>query len=254
MRFSGLLQELVDELPMLRSALTQCYPRVHGPVTRRMVEAVWPYRNEFITPMAAVAGAVAEAVLHAMTENRKLFRAYVNNGGDIAFHLVGGEQFRIGIAEIDDGSLQGVGVIDANMHVRGVATSGWRGRSFSFGIADSVTVLAATAAEADVAATMIANAVNVDHPSIRRVAANSLHTESDLGAMLVTRNVPALDESCIAAALNSGVAKAQQYLNRGLFYSAVIRLQGHSRSVAASDTIPHRQITWATMRSAIGMM
>ena len=40
--------------------------------------------------------------------------------------------------------------------VRGVATSGWRGRSHSLGIADSVTVLAATAAMADAAATVIA--------------------------------------------------------------------------------------------------
>ena len=254
MRFSGLLQELVDELPVLRSALTQCCPRVHGPVARQMVDAAWPYRDEFITPMAAVAGAVAEAIMAAMLHGRKLRRAYVNNGGDIAFHLAGGEQFRIGIAEIDDGSLQGVGVIDATMPIRGVATSGWRGRSFSFGIADSVTVLAATAAEADVAATMIANAVNMDHLGIRRVAANSLHAESDLGSRLVTRDVPMLDERSIALALDNGVAKAQKYLERELLQSAVIRLQGHSRSVAASDTILHRQITRATMRSAIGMM
>ena len=49
--------------------------------------------------------------------------------------------------------------------MRGIATSGWRGRSFSLGIADAVTVLAATAAEADAAATMIANAVDLPgHP------------------------------------------------------------------------------------------
>jgi hypothetical protein len=66
--------------------------------------------------------------------------------------------------------------------VRGIATSGWRGRSFSLGIADSVTVLAATAAEADAAATIIANAVDVAHAGIivRRPAC-SLKDDSDLG-------------------------------------------------------------------------
>ena len=253
MRFSGLLQELVDELPALRTALTQRYPHVRGPIARRMVEAAWPYRDEFITPMAAVAGAVAVAILQAMTQDRKLRRAYVNNGGDIAFHLVAGEQFRVGIAEIEDATLQGVGVVHASMPVRGAATSGWRGRSFSFGIADSVTVLAATAAEADVAATMIANAVNVDHLGIVRVAANSLQAESDLGSRLVTRDVPMLDEHSIALALDNGAATAQQYLKRGLLHSAVIRLQGHNRSVAASDTIPYTQCMRAATRSPIGI-
>ena len=253
MRFSGLLQELVDELPALRAALTQRYPHVRGSIARRMVEAAWPYRDEFITPMAAVAGAVAVAILQAMTQDRKLRRAYVNNGGDIAFHLVAGEQFRVGIAEIEDATLQGVGVVHASMPVRGAATSGWRGRSFSFGIADSVTVLAATAAEADVAATMIANAVNVDHLGIVRVAANSLQAESDLGSRLVTRFVPTLDAQSIERALDNSAAKARYYLAQGLLHSAVIRLQGHNRSVAASDKIPYTQCMRAATRSPIGI-
>ena len=63
--------------------------------------------------------------------------------------------------------------------MRGIATSGWRGRSFSLGIADAVTVLAATAAEADAAATVIANAVDLPgHPAIdtRAGAASSRPT------------------------------------------------------------------------------
>ena len=51
--------------------------------------------------------------------------------------------------------------------MRGVATSGWRGRSFSLGIADAVTVLARTGAAADAAATIIANAVDLPgHPAV----------------------------------------------------------------------------------------
>ena len=42
--------------------------------------------------------------------------------------------------------------VDADMPVRGIATSGRHGRSFSLGIADAVTVLARTASQADAAA------------------------------------------------------------------------------------------------------
>ena len=66
---------------------------------------------------------------------------------------------------------------------RGIATSGRHGRSFSLGIADAVTVLARTASQADAAATVIANAVDLPgHPAIVRCPAQDLQPDSDLGA------------------------------------------------------------------------
>ena len=118
-------------------------------------------RETFITPMAAVAGAVAEEILGTMTAAAKLSRAYVNNGGDIALHLAPGEHFVMGMVERPDRpSLFGTATLDSAQPVRGIATSGWRGRSFSLGIADAVTVLGDRAAMADAAATVIANAVD----------------------------------------------------------------------------------------------
>ena len=74
-----------------------------GAVARRMVAAVMPYAAEtFITPMAAVAGAVAEEILEAMIAAAKLSRAYVNDGGDIALHLAPGEKFVVGMVERPD--------------------------------------------------------------------------------------------------------------------------------------------------------
>ena len=136
---------------------------------RRMVAAVAPYcERTFITPMAAVAGAVAEEILGAMTAAANLSRAYVNNGGDIALHLASGEHFVVGMVERPDRpSLFGTATLDSAQPVRGIATSGWRGRSFSLGIADAVTVLADRAAMADAAATIIANAVDLPgHPEV----------------------------------------------------------------------------------------
>ena len=85
------------ELGLLRRPIGVALPALQGPVARRMAEAVWPYRRHFITPMAAVAGAVAEEMLAALTRGRDLARAYVNDGGDIALHLAPGERFGIGI-------------------------------------------------------------------------------------------------------------------------------------------------------------
>jgi len=189
--------------------------------------------------MAAVAGAVAEEVLGALVGDGEVTKAYVNNGGDIALHLGAGESFRIGlVADVDRATRHGHRIaIDGTFEVthalpvRGVATSGWRGRSWSLGIADSVTVLAATAAAADAAATMIANAVNVDHPAIRRRPAFEVDDNTDLGRMPVTVDVGALPEDAVAAALASGARRADDLLGRGLVWGAVIVLQSRVRVV-----------------------
>ena len=141
-----------------------------------MVAAVWPHRAVFITPMAAVAGAVADEILEAMQPSGK---AYVNNGGDIAVHLPRGETFDAGIVNNPQRPM-----VDATIRLEepcGIATSGWRGRSQSLGIADAVTVVADCGAAADAAATMIANAVNAEHPAIRRLPARDVKEDSDLG-------------------------------------------------------------------------
>ena len=237
MRLSGLLSKLVLELKKLRTPLSNYFPEFDDPVAQRMARAVWPYREQYITPMATVAGSVADEILQALVAGRDLNRAYVNNGGDIALHLAPGEIFEIGIAGLEDAAVKGQFRIHAHANVRGVATSGWRGRSFSLGIADSVTVLAGSAAEADAAATMIANAVNVEHPGIKRVPACDIQTESDLGSLLVTRDVPILDREKIRFALDAGTYVAGDYFRRGLIERAALRLQGQVRMVGNVDAI-----------------
>jgi ApbE superfamily uncharacterized protein (UPF0280 family) len=202
-----------------------------------MHDAVAPFAAEhFITPMAAVAGAVAEEILGAMRNAAQLERAYVNNGGDIALHLAEGQQFSIGLMDRPDqsGVMQTL-VVDADNAARGIATSGRHGRSFSLGIADAVTVLARTAAGADAAATMIANAVDLPgHPAIVRIPASELQPDSDLGARLVTRDVGELSDSEIEAALEAGAARGRQHLLSGLIEGATLRLMGKTAVVGTS--------------------
>jgi uncharacterized protein len=235
-RFTGLLDELCKELPLLRQAADPARCPLQGNVARRMHEAVAPFASEhFITPMAAVAGSVAEEILGAMLQSAPLERAYVNNGGDIALHLADGEHFTVGLADRPDApALMRTMVVHADDPSRGVATSGRRGRSFSLGIADAVTVLARTASQADAAATIIANAVDLPgHPAIVRCPAHDLQSDSDLGARLVTRGVGELSAGEIEAALGSGAACARKLLAAGLIDGAALRLHGEMITVAA---------------------
>jgi ApbE superfamily uncharacterized protein (UPF0280 family) len=266
-RFGDILTVLVGELPVLRRPIGDAYPLLQGPVARRMAEAVWPHRAAFITPMAAVAGAVADEVLQALVRGRTLDKAYVNDGGDIAIHLAPGQSLRAGIVadstsspfrwgsapsygatgssmtppsamastpphlngEEIDRTLDGMALLTHERPVRGIATSGRGGRSFSLGIADSVTVLAVTAAAADAAATMIANEVNADHLSIERRPACSLDLDSDLGDHLVTVAVGDLPREIVDTALDRGLAEARRLRLCGLIDSAALSLRGHWR-------------------------
>jgi ApbE superfamily uncharacterized protein (UPF0280 family) len=188
----------------------------------------------FITPMAAVAGAVAEAVLDAMTQAAPLTRAYVNNGGDIALHLTPGTSLAIGIVRsLEKAVPEGDMRITHDMPVRGIATSGRHGRSFSLGIADAVTVLGRDAPAADAAATMVANAVNIDDPAVVRRPARDLNPDSDLGGIPVTVDVGPITSAQIAAALDAGVARAEQLRRTGLIFAALLTLAGDWRSVGS---------------------
>lgn len=231
-RFGTILSELVAELPQLRTPIGTTPPALQGVIARRMAAAVWPYRRVYVTPMAAVAGSVAEEVLGAMLAGRRITRAYVNNGGDIALHLEPGESLTLGVvADQDRPAIDARASIRADDPVRGIATSGWRGRSQSLGIADAATVFAATAAAADAAATMIANAVDIDHPAVLKRPARSLRDDSDLGELPVTVDVGRLDGPSIDLALGRGIEKAQALRRRGLVHAAWISLQGRSRAL-----------------------
>jgi ApbE superfamily uncharacterized protein (UPF0280 family) len=233
-RFETVLPELVAELPLLRKQVQGPCP-LRGRIAQRMWCACRPHHTEFITPMAAVAGAVAqELIVHY--QQTGIRRAWVNNGGDIALHLAPGESLRVGLfadlATLDADQLRhglaldGHFQIHAEMPVRGIATSGWRGRSFSLGIADSVTVLACSAALADAAATMIANAVDVDAPGIARRPANTLKDDTDLGDMPVTVDVPQLTPPQREAALQAGLKRARDLQQRGVIFAAALVCQG----------------------------
>lgn len=239
-RFQTILPELCDELPGLRTPI-DADPRVDSPVARRMVAACRPFAGVFVTPMAAVAGAVADELLAAMRAAAPLSRAFVNDGGDIAVHIGAGETLDVGLAgEFAHGAIPTVnGKLRLESHdgIGGIATSGARGRSFSLGIADAVTTLACDAATADVAATLIANAVDVSSPAIERRRACDLDPDSDLGPRLVTVAVGPLSPAEIDLALARGAACAENYAQQGCIRGAALMLAGRNRVCGAGRLV-----------------
>ena len=260
--FVPLLDELMQEWPVLRLPVQAHQPcPLQGAVARRMWLACSPWAAQhFITPMAAVAGSVAQSLI-ASYDRPGVARAWVNNGGDIALHLAPGQSARVGLyADLarlpvhgwgQDIPLDGAFDVTHAMPVRGVATSGWRGRSFSFGIADSVTVLAATAAQADAAASMIANAVNVNHPGIVRQPAHSLRDMTDLGDLAVTVDVPRLPANLVQQALQAGWQCARECQAQGLVAAAFLVCQGQSMALTLGGAVDGEQVSFGNEALAL---
>ena len=238
--FPKILPTLVSELSNLRKPFDETW-QPEGSVAQRMHKACSGYCSEFVTPMAAVAGAVADEVLQKIVLGGCLEKAYINNGGDIAFHLTQGQSLTAGlVADYHVPHINGECLLTYEMPPRGLATSGWKGRSFSLGIADSVTVLAGNAASADIAATLIANAVNTDHPAVERKPALTQDPDSDLNDCLVTTRVGKLNQEAIDDALNAGEKFALKIKQSGHIIAAVLVLQDNFRVVGA---VPNGFIT-----------
>lgn len=218
--FSTLLNELVLDMDLLKKEVVP-HRNFNNKISQSMQNATEKFYPDFITPMAAVAGSVADNILNVLVKDSQLEKAYVNNGGDVSFYLTENQTVKSSLASIPNI----IAEIDYKDKSRGIATSGWRGRSFSLGIADSVTVLADNAAMADAAATMIANSVNIkNHPSIIKKPAEEIYEDSDLKNLMVTVEVGDLKQSEIEDALRNGNEVGKTYLENGLINSALIEL------------------------------
>lgn len=231
-RFECVLEELVSELQILKSPISTISTPPTGRIARRMYDAVWPYSHKvFVTPMAAVAGAVADEILATMLDGGTLKKAYVNNGGDISFFLGQGEKFTLDIHQLNNQKVGQIELFDGD-GIGGVATSGKGGRSLTMGIADSVTVLAGTASEADVGATLIANQIDIPgHQGITRRSANEIVDDSDLGKQEVVVSCVHMESNEIDFALDRGNHFALELVSEGKILSAAMFLQSSARVV-----------------------
>ncbi len=228
--------DLLKDLAAHRAVLTVEASRVRNraalpPIVGTMLDAAARFPGAFVTPLAAVAGAVADSVADFLA-GRGAEWVVVNNGGDVAVRLGPGQRAVIGLqARLGDRGPAARFTLTAEDAVGGVTTSGAGGRSFTLGIAEAVTTLAETASLADVAATLVANHVDVDSPAVRRVPARALYSESDLGDRRVTVHVGDLTHLEVSEALDRGAIEARKMVDAGQVRGAVLSLRGQWRFV-----------------------
>lgn len=228
-QINNLLVQLVKQL----SQAKRPWPELAGcgrfpGVLDRMLSAARATESPDMTPMCAVAGAFADAAADYLA-NRGATRVLINNGGDLALRLKGGAQAALGIAD----RVGGRPVLRVRLHggmgVGGVATSGLKGRSFTLGVADAVTVFASTASVADACATHIANTTAIDVPAVSRRPARELDPDTDIPDLAVTTYVGALSAGEIARALDQAEQRTRYLAERGVILGAVLFVQGQSR-------------------------
>lgn len=230
--FETILDELVLDLELLKKEVV-INRKFNNKISQSMQDATERFAPTFITPMAAVAGSIADNILRVLINDTNLEKAYVNNGGDVSFYLNENQIIKSSLAAIPNI----IAEIKYKDKSRGIATSGWRGKSFSRGIADSVTVLAKNAALADAAATMIGNAVDIyNHPKIKKRPANDIYEDSDLNNLLITVEVGNLTELEIRTALKNGYQTALQYVQKDLINTALIQLSNFFCIVQKNST------------------
>jgi hypothetical protein len=218
------LGEIAQVLPVLRQ-----YPKdgdfssLEG-LPQVMAEAVLATGEETLTPMAAVAGAVADMVADWIFA-RGADMVAVNNGGDVALRLGPGQQMRMGILPDLDGEISQIVTLRAEDGIGGVCTSGLGGRSLTRGIANSVTVFSHRCALADACATHIANCSYIDSPRVHTCMAGQLEPESDIAALRIVNRVDALDEAEARQGLTQIRQESLRQLAKGNLISVAADIQ-----------------------------
>ena len=190
----------------------------------RMIASVRTIGDDDLTPMAAVAGTIADAVANWLYE-QGLTKVIVDNGGDIAVRLADGETVTVGVRpQVTSRHISHVIYLDSGCSTWGVTTSGVGGRSLTRGIASAVTVLATNASVADAAATAIANACFVKDDRIIQLPAEKIDPASDLKDIPVTTEVGPLSSDKISIALDAAQRKAEYLSQKGVIIGAFITL------------------------------
>lgn len=190
-----MLIALHNDLPRLRRPPAEIDSHSLSALGQTMLTAVRAADDPTLTPMAAVAGTIADAAADWLWQTRP-DRVSVNNGGDIAIRPANGQQTTVGVvSSLRTKQIDRVITVKAADRIGGICTSGLGGRSLTRGIADAVTVFSSTAAQADALATHLANATFIPAPGIQTALAQDLDAATDIPLLTVVTKVPPLETS-----------------------------------------------------------
>jgi uncharacterized protein len=224
------LQEIADVRPTLEGAAAALQEPPLGSLPHVMWEAARLVGDSDLTPMASVAGTIADATADFLV-SLGMTRVVVNNGGDLALRLTGAERLYVGIRrDIRSTEVTHKVLLTAEMGIGGVATSGLGGRSFTRGVASSATAFAPTCARADAAATALGNATCVNSSKVERCRAESIYPDTDLKGIEITRVVGELSVREIELALKQATKKAERMVAESVIVGACFFVKGAMRS------------------------
>jgi hypothetical protein len=203
-------------------------PQITDPLALKMVASIQAVGDEDLTPMAAVAGTIADAVADFLFE-RGMTRVLVDNGGDLAVRCCDGEPVTVGIRpHVDSKSITHALVLGPERTAWGIATSGLGGRSLTRGVLDAATVVAAGASLADAAATAVANASYVEDSAVVQAAAEAIDPRTDITGLCVTAGVGPLPDEKKNQAVNQAIRRAEKLIDDSIVLGAFVACQGRT--------------------------
>ncbi len=226
-----ILCDIRENLPVLKQKAARITKAEWlSEAAQRMIRAVKAIDETTLTPMAAVAGTVADLVKEHLVGTHEFDFLSVNNGGDISVFNRPGRMMGIGIGDINRNVATPYVLKIAGGGSFGLASSGFGGRSFTLGLADVVTVIAGTAALADAAATFIGNMTTADAPGIVRRKAREIDPLTDIPEEMVTVDRGDLHNGTVLAALRYGWEHAVRLKSAGVITDVLIILKGEMMS------------------------
>jgi hypothetical protein len=179
------IEKYIEKHPEFAGSLLPLAPdALAPPIIRQMLTAG---SSAGVGPMAAVAGVIAEFVAKGLLQNGCL-EVVVENGGDIYIHRSRDCTVAIFAGESSLSLRVGVKLARASLPLAVCTSSGTVGHSLSFGLADSVTVIARSAALADAAATRLGNEIGRNSggkSGINRVLEKSREISGVLGVVVI---------------------------------------------------------------------
>jgi ApbE superfamily uncharacterized protein (UPF0280 family) len=203
-------------------------PQITDPLALKMVASIQAVGDEDLTPMAAVAGTIADAVADFLFE-RGMTRVLVDNGGDLAIRCCAGEPVAVGIRpNVESKRIAQVLVLGPERTAWGIATSGLGGRSLTRGVLEAATVVAADASLADAAATAVANASYVEDSAVVQTPAEAIDPRTDIAGLCVTAGVGPLSEEKKNQAVNQAIRRAEKLIDNHIVLGAFVACQGRT--------------------------
>lgn len=222
----GFLERVARHRKFLGRLFLDYREDIKDPLVLKMINSVVELGDEDLTPMAAVAGTIADAVADFLFE-RGMTKVVVDNGGDVAIRAHRDAPITVGIRpDVNDRAVSHVIGLDPSIPSHGVATSGLGGRSLTRGIASAATVVARTASLADAAATAVANASFLEDEQVWRRPAEELDPYTDIPGLDITVKVGPLSEEKKSMAVSKALRRAEELVRRELILGAFVAVQG----------------------------